>query len=232
MLTWPVDFLPPRDMLWLPVGVSVRDTAINGRTYVGKTDGGGWWRCAMSVKANTLDQVRTALTLVVRSDGGTVPMIVPVRDAGFVPWPTGAGGSAGFGDGSAFSDGAAFVNGDIRVVLAQSVATRAVRLVARIDNAAAFRGFEAFSFDHPEAGRRLYVVVGVKPLDGGLTELEFRPPWREATIAGEFGFETELDFAAPSCLCELVNAEDCVEKLQSGRPVTVALNLVFEEAEA
>ena len=231
MITWPVDFLRPSQLLWRRALVTDSDTAVNGVEYNSATDGGGAWVCTMTVELKSEDKVRTALALAELADGGLTPFIVPSFDFGTIPYPGRVRPpDVPFSDGASFSDGSRFTSSGIKIVLAADASERATEIIVRPDVASPLRGFEHFGVSHQTQLRRLYAVLLIKDLGGGLQQLTIRPPFREATLALTNGNETELDFGGPSCVMTLSNAKDCVAALT--RPVKSTLTLIFKEHDA
>lgn len=112
-----------------------------------------------------------------------------------------AGESTGFSDGAGFADGTTFQSGLAGFELAEPAQEGDTMCRLKRTAGLPLRGGEYWSFDHPDAGRRLYAV---KALDeensGGVFEVQFLVPLRQDLPAG-----AGADFTNPGVTMRIVS---------------------------
>ncbi|MGB3044536.1 MAG: hypothetical protein WBB98_15255 [Xanthobacteraceae bacterium] len=188
----------------------------SGVMTVGRSDGGGYWTCAMGSVAlagrkgmgdvgRDRQKFSTLLWRAVRQicAGGVNLIVVPRNDALFRPFPDGAKEYGGIrhSDGSAYSDSAGYYQPVISVMTYAAASLRATTLGLELVNCAPLVGGESFSINHPNAGWRLYEIATVEYIDDNHVAVTFNPPLREAVLIG-----TEVEFDCPRCTMRLANA--------------------------
>ncbi|GGZ21689.1 hypothetical protein [Asticcacaulis endophyticus] len=192
----------------------------NGVTRRGRTDGGGLWRCEMTVPLLNVPSIKVARAFLEDMDGGAAQILVPFYPEAEAPYPLGVPGAlVTHSDGSTFSDDTMYQSDAIEVELAQSVALRATTVFPTLTAIADLDGGEMFSAVHDTYGEHIYVVTRI--LDDGSWRI--RPPWREASNA-----ETPLNFDNPKCVMHLINADEAMEDIRP--PYLSSMTLVFEES--
>lgn len=185
------------------------------------TDGGGLWRCDMSVRLRNVREIKAARAFVEGMNGGAVQVIVPYLNTDEAPYPFGRPPApVRHGDGVPFSDGSLYEGDGVEVLTASAVALRAVRMPISVVALGAMIGGEHYTVNHPTKGPHLYVVTRI-PEDGG--DLHSQPPQREASAAG-----TPLDFDRPRCVMRLINPDEVMGAIVP--PYKSSLTLKFQES--
>lgn len=186
-----------------------------GVMTIGRSDGGGYWTCAMSAVSlsgrksvgdvgRDRQKYSTLLWRAVRQlcAGGVNLIVVPRNDALFRPFP--AGGkeyeAAQHSDGALFGDDTGYYQPVISVKTYAAANLRATTLGLQLLNCAQLVGGESFSINHPAVGWRLYEIATVEQVDGMHAVVTFNPPLREAVAVG-----TEVEFDRPRCTMRLLN---------------------------
>lgn len=173
-----------------------------GAPRLALTDGGGFWTCEMTdVWIRNRAGLKAARAFEARMDGGSVPLLVPDRDAHLGP------GTRSW---------------TVDIAMAAPASLRATEVTVQIAIGLPLEGGEQFSIDHPTKGRRLYRVASAEPLVAGEQQITIRPPLREAVS------DEVLDFNKPSCTMRLANAAEFFGAIDSGR--FSSLSPVFVES--
>lgn len=219
--TWPIHLFWPSAMRWRRVSVtSGGGQGANGLMRIVRTDGGGRWRCEMTVPLLRIPDIKAARAIIEEQDGGAAQILVPFFPDAEAPYPLGMPAPlVTHSDGSTFDDETMYQSGAIEVTLAQAAALRATTVYPDVVASGLIGGGEMFSIDHPIYGEHLYCITRLLD-DGGW---RIRPPLRWATDA-----DTPINFDNPKCVMRLINAEEAMEEIRP--PYISSLTLVFEES--
>lgn len=224
MLTWPWELFPPSTEGWRLTGVALNGgITVSSITRLARTDGGGLWTCRSGeIDLWTRGQIKAARALDALLDGGVTNIVVPSFEYPFQPRPLDFTGSPDVphSDGSPFDDGGLYSGRTMEVVLAQDAPLRATTLRLLPLSLGPLEGGESFTIDHAVRGPRKYLVGQVFPVDGdpdGAIDITFRPPLREAVLAG-----IDVDFDHPRCVMRLANPNDWLGPLDALHEMTAS----------
>lgn len=205
--------------------------SISGITQSVNTTGGGFWVFELAgANLRTVEKLKAWRALEAMIDDGVTAIEVPICDYRQAPVPVVAGrrvyggDSVPHSDDSTFSDGSEYAGGSPNGTVAVSSALRSTALRLQMNDAGSLIGGEHFSFDHENAGRRMYRVRTVEAdLGGGVYDITFRPPLREAVPAGMVA-----DFRNPSCMMKVANPHEMAPTVEDLR--FASGSVVFVEA--
>lgn len=204
--------------------------SISGITQSVNTTGGGFWVFELGgANLRTVERLKAWRAMEALIDDGVTSIEVPICDYRQAPVQV-VGGSPVYGgatvphsDDTPFSDDTEYVSGSPSGSVSASAALRATTLRIQVIGGPVIGG-EHFSFTHPTVGRRMYRIRTVEAdLGGGVYDVTFRPPLREAVTAGE-----EADFRNPSCLMKVANPHEMAPTVENLRFADG--NVVFVEA--
>lgn len=178
-----------------------------------RIDGGGAWKLTLS-EVNLLwaDARRTWRSLSAICDGGSNPIVVPMRDIPDVPYPTSGGvlltryDDINHTDDVPFASGVGYQVGTVDASLVGAALLNATSLTIAISGPGTpgtLRGGEHFSINHPVLRYRMYRIRTVKDNGDGTWNVTIRPPLRANTPDG-----TLLDFATPKCVMRLASGKE------------------------
>lgn len=209
---FPRALLREKSHSWNLAGVAVSPGSTANVSTLVRTDGGGFWTCAMSdvslsggrgLANRDRQRISTLLWRSIRqiADGGVNSLIVPRNDALFRPWPAGISQTSGIdvphSDGTLFSDGVGYYQSVINITC-DAADLRSTSLDIAANYAGELMGGESFSINHTNVGWRLYEIATVDMVDDVNGTITFNPPLREAVTA-----DTQLEFDRPRCTMRL-----------------------------
>lgn len=207
MDTFPITLFPPLKTRPLLAG----QTEDGGTSFVGPGQvldwsDGGWWVVQYSgITLLTPTQIRLWRALGMRLSGGSSEMIIPVLDRAQAPWPAGvpvATPLVPHSDGTPFSDGSLYAGTtlvyQLEAAIAEGATSARIRRVAGGD----LVGGELLSLTHTVAGKRMYGLEGVWPVDGeaDLFDVTFGPHARGPALAA-----ADVDFETPGFVGKLIS---------------------------
>lgn len=198
MQRFPMALFAPSEWSWRIAGAAIEGgQPITGPPQTAEVSGGGYWIAEWTpALLSATRALRIWRALVADLTSGVVQIEVPVLD---MP----AGALVPFADGSTFGDGTELVSGSIEASLASAVympaypAPPASPNVAQIAIASgqALGGGEYFAIVGPSGFAKLHMVTQVNAVDGDVSTVTVRPPFREDMPAG-----TTVDFDLPRCV--------------------------------
>lgn len=195
---------------------------MSGDEQVVTNDAGGRWVCDMVVILNDAEDIKLARALIMHTDGGAVPLLVPFYNDAEAPWPDGSAPSTvPHSDGSPFSDESEYLSGVASVTVDGAVALRATQVTLNPSVMADLMGGEVFSVEYPTKSHHIHAITRVYADN----LVAVRPPWREATDDA-----IEVNFDRPLCLMRLDNADEALAAVTP--PYRSALTLRFVEIPA
>jgi hypothetical protein len=204
------------------IGVSrTPGRTLSGVMPAGRTDGGGLWSHGFQVILKTPDNVRAWDSLAEYLAEGATPIVLPVWNRKFAPFPLDdAGqpiesyGSIPHDDDTLFSDGSGYSQNVIVASVGVAAALRATTIFLDMTFSGELRGSELFTILHPTIGPRMYRVISVSAIDGTRNTVRIDPPLREDVAAG-----TEVDFDRPRFVAQLNGTMPLALELEMiGRP--------------
>jgi hypothetical protein len=197
MLTFPTAFFAPQGLQPRPVGASTNSGgSLSGLTQFAATAGGFHWEVDLTgVALWTREKTLVWRAIELASDGGATGFVVPLCDRIHQPFANPKRLTTGFRDDAVFSDGALWVADQITAATVGAGALRATSLTISFVGPAPLIGGEKFTVWHPTKGQRLYGVKSLVDNGDGTLTIQFRPPLREAMLAGD-----TLDFDNPRCV--------------------------------
>jgi hypothetical protein len=218
MVVCPVRALGPVTMQPRLVGQAISGgVSLSGEQQFADASGGGRWFIDLGdLNLITRDAVLMWRRFVAACDGGAQPILFPFADRRHQPVNAKYTGSDTFGTDTWVSDASAWTPEEAWGVLSSSAALGATSLSMAFHGSLRLQGGEKFSPEPGTLGWRAHTVTRV--ISGGLgsgdaTEIQFRPPLREAITTGSpSGL---LNFESPRCV---VRADgDLSEVLQQFR---------------
>ncbi len=220
--TFPIALFRPTSMRWSRTQVTnTGGRGANGIVRAVRTDGGGLWRCEMTVNLRRVASIKAARAILEGLDGGATAIYVPFYPKAEAPYPLAAPSEpVTHSDGATFGDSSLYRGNAIEAVLGIGAALRATEITPDVTAMAPLNGGEMFSIEHPAKGHRIYTITRI-PEDGNTWRI--RPPLREAAAAG-----TWLNFDSPKCAMRCVNAEEAMSAIIP--PYFSDLTLEFEES--
>lgn len=228
-LVFPTALFPPnRDVaLWLAGNKRSQGRTAGGLNPTVSSGGPGWWCYEQAIFLHEPSQQATWQALEAITDGGAVPLIVPVRWAidQFIPY--GAGVSepepVPFSDGTFFDDGTGFAGGAISAEFSAPAEMNATTVSIRmLGGHRALVGNEHFTVLHSIAEARVYRIGQILSVDGDVYTVRIRAWLRQAVVEGE-----EVDFNNPRMLANVIGADAFKMPLDSNRHSNVSVR--FEE---
>lgn len=220
MDVWPIHLLTPNAPHWVLAGALTGATPVVGPPSQMNLTGGPYWTCEHGeTTAYDPEMIKVARSLQALADGGSTRFIVTSCEGGLMPSPAGAT-TVPHSDGTPFSDGQEYISATFSAVVQAPAALRATTLQIALPVGTAMDVCD-FSIDHPTKGPRRYRAARVLDQVGSIATVTIRPPLREALTGGE-----EIEFEHPRCVMVLVNAQDFLGALQSGRIAELSARFV------
>lgn len=202
---FPKDLLVPSAFQIWPMGQLIGGgAALAGPGQTVDWSAGGWWGGQLGdIRVSKPDQHRTLRALLMHaSNGGEIVMPIiddPQRPMADSSLPM---GRARFNDGSTFSDGSSFLSRRIVFDLAEPAqeGDTEIRIRREPGQSRPLLGGEYWSFEHPEAGHRLYCIEDLDEENAhGVRAVKFGVPLRTDLPLGVFA-----DFEAPRLTMRMI----------------------------
>ena len=222
MLVFPTRLYRPQSLRVTLLGAALD----GGRSLAGESQfadfaAGGIWEVEFGeAPAWRRDQVLAWRAFAAAADSGAADVVVPLADRRHQPLVNPLSTSDPFGL-SVWDDGLTpWTPDQVTAEVTADAALGDTELACTFDGPVRLTGGEHFSILHPNWGWRLHRITRVRA--GGLgtgdpTVVDFRPPLREAIVAGDSP-ATLLNFDSPRCLMHLDGEVDLsVEQLRFGR---------------
>jgi hypothetical protein len=235
MIRFPLALFPPSEHLWYPAGAALSGgRPIAGVAQTGDASGGGAWVCEYQVAIlRTKQQVGVYRSIIGRLNSGVTLLELPVLDA-LQPWPGGIHPAlTPFADLTDFSDGSEFLTSPIVASLAADAYMTAwpappvapTQAQILLTTCAPLQGVEYFSIIGPSGFVKLHLINEVVLVAGGVTTVNFTPPFREDMAAG-----TPIDFNYPRCTMKADVASVKAAWPTMRTPFTAQPKIIFAES--
>lgn len=201
MLEWPRYLISARTIAWqLAVPSLNAGATLGGVAQDVFHSGGPIWRLTVSgMVLRGRNGILAGRALQGALGNGERPFLIRPCDCRQTPLE--AGGSFGASpdtDGSPFEDFSVTEENPI-VATISAASLRAVTATITVTNGAqTLIGGEQFSVDHSIWDRRMYRIIEITSSAGGVYQVKFRPPLRQATTADQ-----SIDFNRPGVVMRL-----------------------------
>lgn len=205
-LYWPTAVLRPQSVSapFLAPRTLAGSASINGQTQVSATDAGVWVYSLTNIELFDRQRVLCWRAIEGLLEGRLTPINVPLYgyELGYAPYALDLDYATllvpvPHSDTSYFSDGGGYVGGIADINAVGSAALRATSMTVTVTYGPTLQSGMIFSIDHATKGPRWYKVRTYDSSTGAMT---FRPPLREAIVAG-----TRLEFDRPTCRMRLAS---------------------------
>lgn len=194
-IRWPCEVLAPQNVAFDIAPRSLAGpSSVSGKSQVVSSDAGIWKATYGSLIVRSRDAVLAHRAIAALLEGRLGTILIPLCRA-YQPVPEGAVEAGLYdavphSDDAFFSDDSGYLGLVIDVVAAANAAVRATSMTVTVTYAGDIEPGQHFSI-----GERLYRVRTFNATTGAMT---FRPPLREAVIAGD-----RLEFDDPVCRMRL-----------------------------